>query len=168
MDKKRHFFLKMVFEKSHILSKRPIEMEAVLTHVWLPKNPFVVQLLSCVWLRDPVDCSMPGFPVLHYLLEFSQTHVHWVIDTIQPFHPLSRPSLVLRSFPASVYFPLSWLFILGGQSLGASASASAFFNEYSGLISFRIDWFDLQPILFFKKVLNGNVQDNGFFVFLCL
>lgn len=48
MDKKRHFFLKMVFEKSHILSKIPIEMEAVLTHVWLRKNPFVVQLLSCV------------------------------------------------------------------------------------------------------------------------
>ena len=44
---------------------------------------------SCPTLCDPMDCSTPGFPVLHHLLEFSQTHVHWVSDTIQPSHPLS-------------------------------------------------------------------------------
>jgi len=43
-------------------------------------------------LDDPRDCSMPGFPDLHYLLEFAQTHVHWVSDAIQLFHPLSSPS----------------------------------------------------------------------------
>ena len=43
-------------------------------------------------LCNPMDCSMPGFPVLHYLLEFAQTHVHWVSDAIQPFHPLSPHS----------------------------------------------------------------------------
>ena len=44
---------------------------------------------SCPTLCDPMDCSMPGFPVLHYFLEFAQTHVHWVSDAIQPSHPLS-------------------------------------------------------------------------------
>ena len=51
-----------------------------------------VQLLSRVQLCDPTDCSTPGFPVRHQLLEFSQIHVHWVSDTIQPAHPLSSPS----------------------------------------------------------------------------
>ena len=46
---------------------------------------------SCPTLCNPMDCSMPGFPVLHYLLEFAQTHVHWV-DAIQSFRPLSPPS----------------------------------------------------------------------------
>ena len=46
----------------------------------------------CPTLCDPVDCSTPGFPVLHYLLESTQTHVHRVGDAIQPSHPLSSPS----------------------------------------------------------------------------
>ena len=50
----------------------------------------VAQAHSTLW--DPMDYSMPRFPVLHYLLEFAQTHVHWVNDTIQPSHPLSSPS----------------------------------------------------------------------------
>ena len=51
-----------------------------------------VQLLSRVQLCNPMDCSMPGLPVHHQLREFTQTHVHWVGDTIQPSHPLSSPS----------------------------------------------------------------------------
>ena len=47
---------------------------------------------KCLTLYDPMDWSMPGFPVLHYLLEFSQTYVYWVSDAIQPSHPLSPPS----------------------------------------------------------------------------
>ena len=47
---------------------------------------------SCPTLCDPVDCSMPGLPVHHHLLEFTQTHVHRVSDAIQPSHPLSSPS----------------------------------------------------------------------------
>ena len=46
----------------------------------------------CPILHDPMDCSTPGFPVLHYLPEFSQTHVHWIGDAIQPSHPLLSPS----------------------------------------------------------------------------
>ena len=47
---------------------------------------------SCPTLFDPMDCSTPGLPVYHQLPEFTQTHVHWVGDTIQPSHPLSSPS----------------------------------------------------------------------------
>ena len=47
---------------------------------------------SCPILCDPLDCSMPGLPVHHQLLEFTQTHVHWVGDAMQPSHPLSSPS----------------------------------------------------------------------------
>ena len=47
---------------------------------------------SCPILCNPMDCSKPGFPVLHHLPELGQTHVHWVGDVIQPSHPLSSPS----------------------------------------------------------------------------
>ena len=47
---------------------------------------------SCPTLCDPMDCSTPGFPVHHQLPEFTQTHVHWFGDAIQPSHPLSSPS----------------------------------------------------------------------------
>ena len=47
---------------------------------------------SCLTLCNPTDCSMPGLPVHHQLPEFTQTHVHWVSDAIQPSHPLSSPS----------------------------------------------------------------------------
>ena len=79
----------------------------------------------CLTLCDPVDCSMPSFPVLHYLLEFAGTHVHWVSDAIQLSHPLLSPfSSCPQSFPASGYFPMSQFFTSGGQSIGVSASAS--------------------------------------------
>ena len=51
-----------------------------------------VQSLSGVWVYDPMDCSRPGFPVLHQLPELTQTHVHSVSNAIQPSHPLSSPS----------------------------------------------------------------------------
>ena len=47
---------------------------------------------SCLTLCDPMNCSMPGFPIFHYPPEFARTHVHWVGDTSQPSHPLSFPS----------------------------------------------------------------------------
>ena len=61
---------------------------------------FVVQLQSCVQLFDPMSCSTPGSSVLHYLLEYAQTHVHWVGDTIQPSHPLWLPSPLPSVFPS--------------------------------------------------------------------
>ena len=86
---------------------------------------------------------MPGFPVLHHLLQLAQTHVHSVGDANQPSHPLSSPSPAFNLSSASRSFPMSQLFVSGGQNTGASASAISPSNEYSGLISFRIDWFDL-------------------------
>ena len=80
---------------------------------------------SCPTLCDPMDCSMPGLPVHHQLLEFTQTHVRWIGDAIQPSHPLSSPSPShLQSFPASRSFHMSQLFASGGQSIGASEGLS--------------------------------------------
>ena len=80
---------------------------------------------SCPTLCDPTDCSMPGFPVLHYLPEFAQIHVHWVNDTIRPCQSSVVPfSSCPQSFPAWGSFPVSWLFASGGQIIGASTSAS--------------------------------------------
>ena len=79
----------------------------------------------CPTLREPMDCSTPGFPVLHYLPEFFQTHVHWVNDTNHLI--LCHPLLLLPSiFPASGSFPISQFFPPGGHSIGALASASVF------------------------------------------
>ena len=70
-----------------------------------------------------MDCSKPGFPVLHHLLELAQTHVHWVTDAIQLSHPLSFPfSYCPQSCPAPRSFPMSQLFASGGQSIRASGS----------------------------------------------
>ena len=80
---------------------------------------------SCSTLCDPMDCSMPGFPVLHYLPALAQTQVHWVGDAIQPSHPLLTSSpLVLNLSQHHSSFPMSQLFASDGWSIGASASAS--------------------------------------------
>ena len=71
-----------------------------------------------------MNCSMPGFPVLYYLLELAQTHVYWVSDAIQPSHPVTPFSSCSQSFPASGCFWVSWLLASWGQSIGASATAS--------------------------------------------
>ena len=101
---------------------------------------------SCPTLRDPTDCSMPGLPVHHQLLEFTQTLVRWVTDAIQPSHPLVVPfSSCLQSFAASGSFPMSQCFTSGGQSIGVSPSASVLLMN-SGLISFRLDRLDLLAV----------------------
>ena len=95
-------------------------------------------------LCGPVDCRILGSSVLHCLQEFAQIHVHWVSDAILTISfSAIRSSFCLQSFPASGAFPLSWLFVSDGQSIGASASASVLPMNIQGLISFRIDWFDL-------------------------
>ena len=89
-----------------------------------------------------MDHSMPGFPVHHKLLEFSQTRVHSVSDAIQSSHPLVVPfSSCLQSFPPSGSFPKSQFFTAGGQSIGVSALASV-----PPMISFRMDWLDLLAV----------------------
>ena len=78
---------------------------------------------SRLTLYDPMDCSTPGLHVLHYLLKFAQTHVHQVGDAIQPSHPLLSPSPPSFHLSQDQISSMSWLFISGGQSTGASASA---------------------------------------------
>ena len=91
----------------------------------------------CLILCDPMDFSTPGFPVLHHLQEFTQIHVNWVDDAIQPSHPLS-PLLLL---PVSGSFPTSRLLTSGGQTIGTSASVlpmniqGEFHLKLTGLIS---------------------------------
>ena len=95
-----------------------------------------------------MDCSTPGFPVLPHLPKLAQTHVHWVCDTIQRSHPLLSPfSSCLPSFPASESFLMSRLFASGGQSIGASASASVLpMNIQDWLPLFSNDWFYLLAV----------------------
>ena len=101
---------------------------------------------SCLTLCDPMDCSMPVFPVHHQILELTQTHVHWVSDAILPSHPPSSP------FPST--FNLSSIRVFSSESVlrirwpkywsfSFNISPS---NEYSELISFRIGWLDLLAV----------------------
>ena len=73
-------------------------------------------------LCNSLDCSMPSLPVPYYLPKFAQTHIHWVVNAIQPSHPLPPPRSFPQSFSASVSFPMSQFFASGRQSIGASAS----------------------------------------------
>ena len=94
-------------------------------------------------LCNPIDCSMPGFPVHHQLPELTETHVHRVGDDIQPSHPLVVPfSSCPQSIPASGSFPMSVLHIRW-QSIGVSVSASVLPMNIQDWFSFRMDWLDL-------------------------
>ena len=101
---------------------------------------------SCLTLCNPMNS--PGFPVHHQLLKLAQIHVHRVSDAIQPSHPLLSPSPPAFNLAlASESFPMSQFFTSGHKvaKLLASFSISPS-NEYSGLISFRMDWFDLLAV----------------------
>ena len=101
---------------------------------------------SCPTLCDPMDCSMPSLPVHHQLPEFPKTYVHWVSDASQPSHPLLPLLLPPSIFPSirvfsnesvlRIRYPKYWRFRF-------SISPS---NEYSRLISFRMDWLDVLAV----------------------
>ena len=93
-----------------------------------------------------MDCSTPGFPILHYLPELAQTHVHWVDDAIQPSYLLSPLLLLLSSFPSiRVFSSESALHIRWPKCWSFSFNISPS-NEHPGLISFRMDWLDLLSV----------------------
>ena len=119
---------------------------------------------SCLTLCDPMDCSMPGFPVHHQLPEFTQIHVHLVSDAIQPSHPLSSPSppafnlsqnrVFSNESALCIRWPKYWSF-----SFNISPS-----NEYLGLISFIIaGLISLQSKGFSRVFSNTTVQKHQFF-----
>ena len=115
-------------------------------HIFSKTDSCCAVAKSCLTLCNPMDCSMIGFPVLHHLLELAQIHVNYVGDAANHFH-LCRPLLLLPSILPGIRvfsnesvlcikWPKHW-------SFNFSISPS---DEYSGLISFRIDWFDLLAV----------------------
>ena len=122
---------------------------------WIAGSQFPVQFSSvaqlCPTFCDSMDCNRPGFPVHHQLSEFTRTHVHWVDDAIQPsYRPLLFPPSIFPSIrvfsnePAlHICWPKYWRF-----SFSISLS-----NEYSGLVSFRIDCFSLLMVQWTLKSL---------------
>ena len=126
---------------------------------------------SCETLCDPMDCSMSGLPVHHQLLELTQTHVHWVGDAIQPFHPLSfssPPAFILSQHQGLFQWVSSLHQVAKYWSFSFRISPS---NKYSGLISSRMDWLDLLAVqVTLKSLLQHHsskasiLQHSTFFV----
>ena len=101
---------------------------------------------SCLTLCNPMDCSTPGFPVHHHLLELSQTHVHSVSDAIPPSHPLSSPLLLPSIFPSVRVFSSESALHIRWPKYWISSFNISPFNEHSELICFRMDWLDLLTV----------------------
>ena len=120
---------------------------------------------SCLTLCDPMNCSTPGLPVHHQLLEFTQTHVHWVGDC----HPTISSSVVAfsscpQSFPASGSFQMSQLYTSGGQSIGVSASTSVLpMNAQDWSPLGWTGWISLQSRGLSIVFSNTTVQKHQFF-----
>ena len=118
---------------------------------------------SCPALCGPMDCSMPGLPAHHQFMEPNQTHVHHVGDAIQPSYPLLSPppptfhlsqhQVFSNELVLHIRWPKYWSF-----SFNISPS-----NEYSGLISFRMDWLDFLAVQGTLKSLVQHHQKHQFF-----
>ena len=125
----------------------------------------------CLTLHDPMDCIISAFPVPHHFLEFAQVLVHQICDAIQPSHALSPSSPSASVFPSMrvfsnelalcVRWPKYWSF-----SFNISPS-----KDYSGLISFKIDWFDflavqgsLRSLLQHHSLKASILQCSAFFI----
>ena len=125
---------------------------------------------TCPTLCDPMNYSMPGLPVHHQLPEFTQTHVHWVGDAIQPSHPTISSSVVPfsscpQSFPASGSFQMSQFSALGGQSIGVSALTSVIpMNTQDWSPLGWIGWIALKSKGLSKVFSNTTVQKHQLFV----
>ena len=117
----------------------------------------------CQILCDPMDYSTLGFPILHCLPAFAQTHIHYISDAIQPSHPLLSPSPPALNFPSIKVFSCdSPLCIRWSkyQSFSFSISPS---SEYSGLISFGIDFFDLLAVQGTQESFSAQFESINFF-----
>ena len=101
---------------------------------------------SCPTLCDPMYCSTPGFTIHHHLPDFAQTHVLRIGDAIQASHHLSSPLILPSIFPSISVFSNEPGLRIGWPKYWSSSFSISPSNEYSGLISFRTDWFDLLAI----------------------
>ena len=125
---------------------RVLGLSNKITWAQKPLYQFSSVAQSCLTFCDPMEYSTPKFPVLHQIPELTQTHLHRVGDAIQPSCPLSSPSP-----PAFNLFQNQHLFQwVSSSHQGAKVWSFSFSinpsNEYSGLISFRMDWLDLLAV----------------------
>ena len=122
----------------------------------------VAQLCPTLW--DPMSCSMPGFPVHHQLPEFTQTHVHWVGDAIQPSHSLLSPSPPAPNPSQHKSFPMNQWRAWGDQSIGVSALASDLpKNTQDWSPSDWTGWISLQSTRLSRVFSNTTLQKHQFF-----
>ena len=142
----------MYFKTAKFSSVKSLSRVRLFAVPWIPARQaslgsdqirLVAQSSLTPW--DPMNCSTTGLPVHHQLLEFTQTHVHWVSDAIQPSHPLSSPSppapnpsqhQSLNESTLRMRWPKYWSF-----SFSIIPS-----KEHPGLISFRMDWLELLAV----------------------
>ena len=129
-----------------------------------PSGPISSVQFSLSVMSDTMNCSMPGLPVCHQLLEFTQTHVHWVMMPSNPLI-LCCPLLLLPSiFPASGSFPKSQLFTSGGQSTEVSTSTSVLtMNTQDRSPLGWTGWISLQSKGLSRAFSNTTVQKHRFF-----
>ena len=101
---------------------------------------------SCLTLCDPMNRSTTGLPVYHQLPEFTQTHVHWVGDSNQPSHPLSSPSPPTFNVSSIRVFSNESVLCIRWPKYWSFSFSITPSNEYSGLISCRMDWLNLLAV----------------------
>ena len=113
---------------------------------------------SCPILCNPMDCGTPGFPVHHQLQELTQIHVNRVSDAIQPSHPLLSPLSPAFIFPRIRVFSNELVLRIRWPKYWSFSFCISPSNEYSGLISFRIDWLDLFAV---QGILKSLLQHHS-------
>ena len=126
---------------------------------------------SCPTLCNPMNRNTPGLPVHHQPQEFTQTHIHRVSDAIQPSHPLSAPSLLPLIFPSIRIFSNESVLCIRWPKYWSFSFSISPSSEYSGLISFRIDWLDLfavqgtlRSLLQYHSSKASILQHSAFFI----
>ena len=130
--------------------------------IQLQKNevgPVCTSLFSCVWLCHPINCSMPGFPVLHYLLEFAQNWTFVELVIFCNHHILCCSLLLLPSvFPSIRVFSIELVLPIRWPRYWSFSFTIIPSSEYSGLISFLIDWFHLLAV---QRTLKSLLQNHN-------
>ena len=145
MSHPKHF----IFQSMHIflylftISKF---LSAMFYRIWYLTLQFSSVTQSCPTLCDPTDCSMPGLLIHHQLPEFTQTHVHWVGDAIQPSHPVSSLFLLPSIFPSIRIFSNESALCISWPKYWSFSFNISPPIEHPGLIPFRMDWLDLLAV----------------------
>ena len=116
------------------------------------------QSLSCVQLCNPMNCSTPGLPVHHQLLEFTQTHVHWASGAMQQSHPLSSPSSPAFNLSQHQVFSNDSVLHFRWSKYWSFSFSISPSNEHSGFISIRMDCLDLLAV---QGTLKSLPQDHS-------